>query len=38
MTAVADPDFELEPHQRDGGALGAAFAAHSFPTLPAVML
>lgn len=38
VTAVTDPHFKLEPHQRDGGALGAAFAAHGFPTLPAVML
>lgn len=38
VTAIADPHFELEPHQRDGGALGAAFAADGFPTLPTVML
>lgn len=38
VAAVADPDFELEAHEGDGGALGAALPAHGFPTLPAVML
>lgn len=38
MAAVADPHFKLKPHQWDGGALGAAFPTHGFPTLPAVML
>lgn len=38
VAAVADPHFELEAHQGDGGALGAALPAHGFPALPAVML
>lgn len=38
MAAIADPHFKLEPHQRDGGALGAALAADSLPTFAAVML
>lgn len=38
MAAVTDPHFKLEAHQGDGGALGAAFAADSLPTLAAVVL
>lgn len=38
VAAIADPHFKLEPHQRDGGALGAALAADSLPTFAAVML
>lgn len=38
MAAVADPHFKLKAHEWDGRALGAALAAHSLPTLPAVVL
>lgn len=38
VAAVTDPHFKLEAHQGDGGALGAAFAADSLPTLAAVVL
>lgn len=38
MAAVADPHFKLKAHEWDGRALGATLAAHSLPTLPAVVL
>lgn len=38
MAAVADPNFKLKAHEWDGRALGATLAAHSLPTLPAVVL
>lgn len=38
VAAVADPHFKLKAHEWDGRALGAALAAHSLPTLPAVVL
>lgn len=38
VAAVADSHFKLKAHQRDGGALGAALAAHSLPALAAMVL
>lgn len=38
VAAVTDSHFELEAHQRDGGALGAALAADGLPTLAAMVL